>query len=72
VYVILTGVNFNQLKISHFVIFQELQIEIKYSIKCIKKFSYQNYFIYAYKSKKIRKVNKTKSTQYRIQKKYKN
>ena len=60
------------LKLSHFVTFQELQIEVKNSINCIKRVNYKNYFIYAYESKDVRKVDKIKSTQYRTPKKYKN
>ena len=66
---------FNQfkhyLKLSYFVTFKELQLEVKKAIKCIKKGNYQNYFNYAYKSKKIRKVDTTKSSKYKTLKAYK-
>ena len=58
------------LKLSYFVTFQELQLEVKNAIKCIKKANYQNYFKYAYISKDI-KIDTKKSSQYRTPKNYK-
>ena len=60
------------LKISQFVTFQELQMEVKKAIKCIKRCNYQNYFKYAYTSKDLRKVDSIKSSQFRTPKVYKN
>lgn len=59
------------LKISQSATFQELQMEVKKAIKCIKRCNYQNYFKYTYTSKDLRKVDSIKSSQLRTSKVYK-
>lgn len=59
------------LKLSHFISFQELKIEVKNAIKCIKRGNYENYFKYAYTSKKLRNIDTIKSSQFRTPKVYK-
>ena len=51
--------------------FNDLQKEVKKAIKNVKKKNYKNYFLYAYKKKKLKLPDKSKSTLRRKPKNYK-